>query len=225
MESRRSPVRGHVEVELFWYTEKGVFWKHDQRHPTDAFKGRLLLRREDGRFVVQWSEGRMEAISASSLSDLRTNLKDYLDSLRTKSLAPADWPEYIVWQHDRCYRVRLAMDKDGQIVRTALWDEDKGQYVSKDSRYNFYRVTAQDREPFSEDRWQAICDVEKATEDANSVLDDLRHEIRAWRFRVLINDPALRAVYERSLRQAIKGATRVKDELMKNRPDAGKLRL
>lgn len=149
-------------IEKFYYTENGRYFPDVRAaqqlciSPEEAHEGRIMLERtKQGKFFVDWSTRNMFKIEHEVLGLCREKLKEYLDSLRTKSLV-ADvetWTKVILWSwSNTAARAAAALDENGKIVRLALWDESKKQYVPKQELVG----REMEHEPFTPERWRQI---------------------------------------------------------------------
>lgn len=170
---------GFIAIEKFWYTEKGECWENEYAIPRvgdPVHEGRILLHKQGGHFIVDWSTKNMLEVQNATLPELRLKLKDYLDGLRSKSLvADIDtWPKFIIWTWQNRYeRAALILDDNDKVVRSAIWDEGKAQYVPLSQTYN-YGSRFGEREPYSDARWteiQVMADVLKAADRAVHALN------------------------------------------------------
>lgn len=146
-------------VEKFYYTEDGHYHPHGDatiavRYPKEELhEGRIMLDRGKGQFFVDWSTRNMFKVTGETLKNVREALKDFMDGLRTKSLV-ADvktWTKIILWAHGGYVaKGAAAFDVDGKIVRLAIWDKEKQQFVPKQNVY----AHSYEHEPFTPERWR-----------------------------------------------------------------------
>ena len=147
-------------IEKFYYTENGHYHPHGDatlavRYPKEELhEGRIMLDRGRGQFFVDWSTCNMFKVTGETLKNVREALKDVMDGLRTKSLV-ADvetWTKIILWAHGGyAVKAAAAFDADGKIVRLAIWDDNKQQFVPKD-----VYAHAHEHEPFTPERWRQV---------------------------------------------------------------------
>lgn len=167
-------------IEKFYYTEDGRFFPDIRAaqqlciSPDEAHEGRIMLERtKQGKFFIDWSTRNMFKIEHEVLGLLRDKLKEYLDGLRTKSLVSDmdTWTKIILWSYSHAVRAAVALDGNGKVVRLAIWDDAKKQFVPKQELVGYGR--SQDYEPYTVERWrqvESIMTLHKEFESAEKVL-------------------------------------------------------
>ena len=206
---------GCTVVEKFYYTETGQYFTHHtsafeqtvlaRKVDEDIHEGRVMLARtQQGKFFVDWSTRNMFKIEHEVLGLCRDKLKEYLDSLRTKSLVSdvETWTKIILWSWDSAVCAAAALDPDGKIVRLAIWDTSKKQYVPKQELVLHGHTMAY--EPFTVERWRQVesgLTLTKEFKDAETVL---HQELACFKLREN-NDAHVKAM--RSLRDSLRKQT------------------
>jgi hypothetical protein len=197
-------------IEKFYYTEDGRFFPDicaaQQRciSPDEAHEGRIMLdRQKQGRFFVDWSTRNMFKIEHEVLGLCREKLREYLDSLRTKSLVSdvETWTKIILWSWDStAVRAAAALGADGKVVRLAIWDDAKKQYIPKQDLVG----CSMEYESYTVERWRQVesgMTLAKEYQDADHNLDAEMHF-----FKLRDNNPVHMKVM-RSLRDSIRKQT------------------
>jgi len=200
-------------IEKFYYTESGLFTYEKAvyretlfaQSKEDVHEGRIMLERtKQGKFFVDWSTRNMFKIEHEVLGLCREKLKEYMDSLRTKSLVSdvETWTKIILWSWDNnAVRAAAALDPDGKMVRLAIWDETKKQYISKQELVYAHNSHTMDYELFTPERWRQVesaLTLAKEYQDADHNLDA---EMRLFKLRDN-NDAHVKAM--RSLRDSLR---------------------
>lgn len=214
-------------VEKFYYTETGEFFARIEealsQRSDDVHPGRIMLNRvKQGEFFVDWSTRNMQRIKHEVLGQCREMLVGYLDTLRTKSLIHdiETWTKVIFWSWDSAARGAAILDANGNILRAALWDASKKQYVPKlDLVPRNHGITY---ELFTPERWRTVERNRALDEEYRAALQVLAHELRS--FTIRDNNPVhIKAL--RSLRDSLRKQTlalqveRKKKVLMDKKPN------
>lgn len=200
-------------IEKFYYTGDGHYHPRGDasialRYPKeDVHEGRIMLERsKQGKFFVDWSTRNMFKIEHEVLGLCREKLKESLDSLRTKSLVSdvETWTKVILWSWSTAARAAAALDENGKMVRLALWDESKKQYVPKQELVSGFGLL--DYELFTPERWRQVescLTLAKEYRDADTCLD-----VELQSFKLRANNPVhMKAM--RSLRDSLRKQTMV----------------
>jgi len=203
-------------IEKFYYTESGDYitsqnltqpYVTHMAQKKDVHEGRILLdRQKNGRFFVDWSTRNMFKIEHEALGLCRDKLKEYLDSLRTKSLVSdvETWTKIILWSGNTAVRAAAALGEDGKMVRLAIWDETKKQYIPKQELMYAHNSHTMDYELFTPERWRQVesgLTLVKEYKDAERVLSQ---ELQCFKLRDN-NDAHVKAM--RSLRDSLRKQT------------------
>ena len=201
-------------VEKFYYTESGQYFPFHtsafeqtvlaRKVDEDIHEGRvMLLRTGQGKFFVDWSTRNMFKIEHEVLGLLRDKLKEYLDSLRTKSLVSdvETWTKIILWSwSSTAVRAAAALDPDGKIVRLAVWDETKKQYIPKQELVG----NSMEFELFTPGRWRQVESGMMLAKEFKDAVMCLSDEVN--RFKPRYNNPVHMRVM-RSLRDFLRKQT------------------
>lgn len=181
---------GHALIEKFFYTDDGRYFteydgirKHrfgskDVLHPA-----RILIDKSQGMISVHWSTPDMRKVSAGTLPELRKELKDYLDSVRSGKLVEDvnTWDKVIYWNYDgRPERAVVLLDENKKVVRMATWSEAKQQFDPDNARQSFYGRQVE-WEPFTEKRWaevEALWKLQEEFDHACQQFDRVRHDFK-----------------------------------------------
>lgn len=181
-------------IEKFYYTESGLF-THEKavygnnlfaQSKEDVHEGRIMLERtKQGKFFVDWSTRNMFKIEHEVLGLCREKLKEYMDSLRTKSLVSdvETWTKVILWSWDNtAARAAAALDENGKMVRLAIWDDTKKQYVPKQDLIG-YGQHSMDYELFTPERWRQIESGMVLAKEYQAADHNLDSELRCFKLR------------------------------------------
>jgi|MudIll2142460700_1097286.scaffolds.fasta_scaffold00003_37 hypothetical protein len=149
-------------IEKFYYTDDGHWHAYvdvvQKQHPkADVHEGRIMLCRDrEGKFFVDWSTRNMLEIKSELLGQVRESLKDYLDSVRTKTMVSdmESWTPIIAWTYERATKGLVLTDDNDKVVRFARWDDAKKQYVPVER--HSYEISVLKREPYGDERWKQI---------------------------------------------------------------------
>jgi len=201
-------------IEKFYYTETGQFFNRDQKAfghtplgacTEEVHEGRIMLERtKQGKFFVDWSTRNMFKIEHEVLGLCREKLKEYMDSLRTKSLVSdvETWTKIILWSWDsNAVRAAAALDPDGKMVRLAIWDETKKQYIPKQELVYAHNSHTMDYELFTPERWRQVESALTLAKEYQDAGHDLDAEMQLFKLRDN-NDAHVKAM--RSLRDSLR---------------------
>lgn len=201
-------------IEKFYYTEDGRFFPDIRAaqqlciSPDEAHEGRIMLKRnEQGKFFVNWSTRNMFKIEHEVLGLCRDKLKEYMDSLRTKSLVSdvETWTKIILWSwNNTAVRAAAALDENGKIVRLAIWDDSKKQYIPKQELMYVQNSHTMDYERFTPERWRQVESALMLAKEYRDADHNLGAELT--RFKLRENNPVHLKVM-RSLRDSLRKQT------------------